>query len=89
MFTLFVPASHDNKNTTLSVGLAYAADTVELVGDAPVPFSNQSAAKGANSESKDTVDVMLGMTQILSKNTLMQVNYSASSCSVKSIILQE
>ncbi len=68
----------NNKNTTLSVGLAYAADTVEPVGDAPVPFSDQSAAKGAKNESKDTLDVMLGMTQILSKNTLMQVNYSAS-----------
>jgi len=68
----------NNKNTTVSVGLAYSADTVEPVGNAPIPLANESAAKSDDSESKDTVDFMLGMTQVLSKKAIMQLNYSYS-----------
>lgn len=68
----------NDKNTTVSVGLAYAADSVEPVGNAPIPFSDQNAAKGAGSEAKNTLDGMIGLTQILSKNSIMQLNYSIS-----------
>lgn len=65
----------NNKNTTFSVGLAYSGDTVDPVGNAPLPLSNQSAAKGAAEESKNTLDALIGLTQILSKNTIVQLNY--------------
>jgi len=68
----------NDKNTTFSVGLAYSADTLEPVGNAPIPFSDQNAAKGSDSESKDVIDVVFGVTQILSKNTLLQLNYGLS-----------
>ncbi|CAA6818098.1 MAG: FIG01057804: hypothetical protein [uncultured Thiotrichaceae bacterium] len=68
----------NDKNTTLSVGLAYAADSVEAVGNAPIPFSDGSATKGASSEDKNTLDGMIGLTQVLSKNSLLQLNYSVS-----------
>lgn len=68
----------NNKNTTFSVGLAYSADTVEPVGNAPLPLSGQNDAKGSSSESKDTLDAVFGVTQVLSKNTIFQLNYGLS-----------
>ncbi len=68
----------NNKNTTLAVGLSYSADTVEPVGNAPIPLADENAAKGSDTESKDTLDLMLGVTQVLSKNSIMQLNYSVS-----------
>ena len=68
----------NNKNTTFAVGLAYAGDTVEAVGNAPIPFSDQTAAKGNSDESKDSFDLMFGLTQVLSKNTIFQLNYGFS-----------
>ena len=65
----------NNKNTTLSLGLAYAADTIEPVGNTPVPLADISAAKGGAEESKDTLDFVVGITQVLSKNTILQLNY--------------
>lgn len=47
----------NNKNTTVSLGLAYSADTIEAVGNTPIPLSDIAAAKGASSESKDTVEL--------------------------------
>lgn len=65
----------NNKNTTLSLGLAYSADTIEPVGNTPIGLSDISAAKGASDESKDTIDFVVGITQVLSKNTILQINY--------------
>lgn len=72
--------SHEfnNKNSTFSVGLGYSADTVEPVGNAPIPFSDQYAAKGNDTEDKNIVDLMLGLTQVISKNTILQLNYGFS-----------
>lgn len=69
---------YNNKNTTFSVGLAYSADTVDPVGSAPIPFSDGNAAKGASSKSKDTLDAVFGVTQVLSKNAILQLNYGIS-----------
>ena len=68
----------NNKNTTFSVGLAYSADTLEPVGNAPIPLSDGNASKGSSSESKDIIDAVIGVTQILSKNTIVQFNYGIS-----------
>ena len=65
----------NNKNTTFSVGLAYSADTVEAVGNAPIPFSDQTAAKGNGDEAKNTLDAIVDLTQVISKNTILQLNY--------------
>ncbi len=68
----------NEKNTTFSVGLAYSADTVEPVGNAPLPLSDQNAAKGASNPSRNILDAVIGVTQVISKNTLLQMNYSIS-----------
>jgi len=65
----------NNNNTTLSLGLAYSADTIEAVGNTPVPLADISAAKGSSDESKDTLDFVVGVTQVLSKNSILQLNY--------------
>ncbi len=67
-----------NKNTQFSVGLAFSADTLKPVGNAPIPFANENATKGSSTKSKKTLDAMLGVTQILSKNTILQLNYGMS-----------
>ena len=67
----------NNKNTTFSVGLAYSADTVEPVGGSPKALTS-SDEKGAASESKDVIDAVIGVTQVLSKDTILQFNYGIS-----------
>ena len=68
----------NDKNTTFSVGLAYSADTIEPEGNIPFAFSGQNDAKGSKGRSKNTLDAVIGVTQVLSKNTLLQLNYGIS-----------
>jgi len=73
----------NQKNTTASVGFAYSSDTIEPEGDIPLPFSSMVAAgttqprQGTN-DSKTVLDLLFGVTQIINRKTLMQVNYSYS-----------
>lgn len=72
----------NTRNTTLSAGLAFAQDDWEPVGGAPVPLSQMlSVGDSSNKrgdDSKDVLDVLLGVTQVVSRNTVVQVNYSYS-----------
>ena len=77
--------THDlvGRNTTLSAGLAVASDTIEPEGGIPIPFgvmqpAGQEQPRGSSSESKTTFDILLGATQIINKNSLIQFNYSYS-----------
>lgn len=68
----------NNRNTTLVTGLAYNSDTVKPVGGAPTGLNAMSATKttqGSNL-SKTVTDILLGVTQVVGRNTLMQFNYS-------------
>ena len=69
----------NNKNTTLSVGVAYSSDTIEPIGGVPLPLSTIGSTKIATSKSKKSVDMIFGVTQILSKNTIAQINYGFGS----------
>jgi hypothetical protein len=72
----------NNRNTTLSFGLAFANDTISPVGGSPVAFTpmlglgNQANKRG--DQSKDVTDFLLGMTQVLNRHTIVQLNYSLS-----------
>ena len=76
--------AHDfnNRNTTVSAGFAFASDSIEPVGGAPAPFSSMldvgDTSNRAGDQDKDVLDVVLGVSQVLSKNLLVQVNYSLS-----------
>lgn len=79
----------NQRNTTLSASLGYEADDVDPVGGTPVPLStlppvDQVEGPGeprGGSESKDVTDLVLGVTQLIDADSLVQVNYSLSSSS--------
>ena len=71
----------NNRNTTFSAGLAFNNDTISPVGGVPTPLSNMRAAgTGTNrvgaDDTKTVTDFILGITQVLSRKTLVQLNYS-------------
>ena len=76
--------AHDfnNRNTTVSAGFAYASDSIEPVGGAPVPFTEMrdvgDVGNRVGDQDKDVLDFILGVTQVVSRNLLVQVNYSFS-----------
>ena len=72
----------NNRNTTASIGLAYAADEIDPVGGAPVPLSPMldvgDLSNRLGQQDKDVVDVVLGVSQVINSNLVMQLNYSYS-----------
>lgn len=71
----------NQKNSTLTLGLAYNLDSVEPVGGAPVGLTNMPvfpAVKATNGTSldKDVYDLLVGWTQVISKRDLMQFNFN-------------
>ena len=68
-------------NTTLSGGLSFSADSGTPVGGEPIPFAAMQPAdteqlrQGSGSD-KQVFDAVLGVTQIINKRSLFQINYS-------------
>lgn len=82
----------NNRNTTLSGGFAYSSDQIDPVGGVPVPMGqmrnvreddgdNGSGSGRVTKEDKDVIDLVAGVTQVISRNFLLQLNYSYSSSS--------
>ena len=73
----------NNRNTTASVGFAYAYDTIEPEGGIPAPgvSVNDPDNRLTDSENKQTLDLLFGVTQVINRQTLMQFNYSISDVS--------
>lgn len=71
----------NNKNTTLAAGTALTFDTINPIGDIPLGL-NPMRAGGADQQrdgaddTKTATDFMIGVTQILSRNTLVQFNFT-------------
>ena len=86
-----VTRDFNQRNTTLSFAVAVGKDKVKPVGNVPIPFAAMSDAvddedgspanRAADSEDKDVVDVLLGVTQVLGRHTLLRLNYSYSDSS--------
>lgn len=75
----------NKRNTTVFAGVAWSQDDVDPVGGAPLPLS-QMLDVGDNSNkagtgSKDVLDLLVGVTQVLGRNTVLRVNYSLSGSS--------
>jgi Protein of unknown function (DUF3570) len=77
----------NQKNTTISLGINVESDTIEPVGGTPKPLTTvihtndktdslEDASKEGKSESKDVTDVLLGITQVINRHWITQVNYS-------------
>jgi hypothetical protein len=80
----------NQRNTTLSAALAYAQDTVKPVGGLPLPLAQMGDAvgddaspvnHGDSSDTKNVLDVLLGVTQVLGRHTVLRVNLSYSDSS--------
>tara|TARA_R110002126_G_scaffold75469_28_gene188450 strand:+ start:1032 stop:2321 length:1290 start_codon:yes stop_codon:yes gene_type:complete len=84
----------NQKNTTVSVGLGYSHDTISPEGGIAVAFAPMllrrdyaddssyqtafNATRDREDDTKDTLDVLLGLTQVINRDWLMQFNYSMS-----------
>lgn len=71
--------SHDfnNKNTTLGVGASAEFDQVKAVGGAPVAGTSYTLfRKQEGSENKRVYGAQLGLTQVMARNWIAQLNLS-------------
>ncbi|MDX1537039.1 DUF3570 domain-containing protein [Arsukibacterium sp.] len=89
-----VARDFNQRNTTVSLGMGYSHDTISPEGGiakalAPMllrsDFANDSSYQAAfdatrdrADDTKDTLDVLLGLTQVINRDWLMQFNYSFS-----------
>jgi hypothetical protein len=86
----------NQRNTTVSAGLAISHDQLDPVGGTPTGLTPMVSASGEDgedgeggeggrskgpSQNKDIVDVVFGITQVITRNFLVQVNYSYSDSS--------
>lgn len=81
----------NQKNTTLTLGGNLSADTISPEGGLPVGLSRMavpdssgfnsdwSASRKGADDDKQVIDLLLGVTQVIDRKTLMQFNYSLSS----------
>ena len=82
----------DRKNTTLGLSAAYSHDIVSPYGGAPEPFvsmpppdddggeeeGEDEGEDDAPGESKDVVDGVFTLTQVIDRKTIVRMNYSLS-----------
>lgn len=76
----------NQRNTTLSFGLAGEFDTITPKGGIPTPFGvmapvDGTQPRGGQSDSRTVIDAIVGVTQVVNRQTLMQFNYSLSQSS--------
>ena len=77
--TLNASIAHDfnEKNTTLSFGVYNEFDSIHPIGGAPVPGSDYALAeKQSAGKSKDGVGALLGVTQVMTRKWLTELNIS-------------
>lgn len=76
--------AHDfnKRNTTVSAGFAFAKDSIEPVGGAPMPLTPMldvdDISNRLGDEDKDVLDVVFGVSQVINRNLVVQANYSFS-----------
>lgn len=71
----------NNKNTTLSTGLASTFDSISPIGEIPLGLNpmrkgGSDQQRVGDKETKNSLDFMIGVTQILSRKTLLQLNFT-------------
>ena len=72
---------HDTnlKNTTWSYGINIELDDIDPVGKVPEPLTDMLAQdKGSSSDTRNVVDLLFGVTQVIDRTSLFQVNLSLS-----------
>lgn len=71
----------NNRNTTLTGGLSYNADLIKPEGGIPngltaMPAYPALKTPASGEENKDVLDALLGVTQVLGRTSLLQINYT-------------
>jgi Protein of unknown function (DUF3570) len=77
--TVNASIAHDfnERNTTLSFGVDNEFDSIHPIGGAPVPGSDyELAEKQTGGKTKDGVGMLLGVTQVMTRNWLSEFNIS-------------
>ncbi len=76
--TVNASIAHDfnDKNTTVSFGIDNEYDSVHPIGGAPVPGSDYALFEKTGGKTKDGVGVLLGVTQVMTRNWLSEFNIS-------------
>jgi hypothetical protein len=78
--TVNASIAHDfnEKNTVLSFGIDNEYDSIHPIGGAPVPGSDYALVeKQPGGKTKDGVGLLLGVTQVMTRNWLSEFNLSA------------
>jgi hypothetical protein len=68
----------NQKNTTWSYGVNVEFDDIDPVGGAPEPLTDMLAQDKNNTDTRTVVDFLLGVTQVIDRSSLFQVNLSLS-----------
>lgn len=78
-----VSRDFNNRQTTLSAGLGLTLDVIKPEGGVPVGLQpiTQPVTGMLEEDQKTAVDALIGITQILSRRTLTQLNYSHTTSS--------
>ncbi|MCP4472616.1 MAG: DUF3570 domain-containing protein [Gammaproteobacteria bacterium] len=67
------------KNTTWSYGFNLEFDQIEPTGDVPDPLTSMDKQmKGDSSDTRNVIDLLFGVTQVIDRTSLFQVNLSLS-----------
>ena len=72
---------HDanQKNTTYSYGVNLEFDDIDPVGGIPDPLTSMDDQnKGSSSDTRTIVDLLFGVTQVIDRSSLFQINLSLS-----------
>ena len=72
---------HDanQKNTTYSYGVNFEYDEIDPVGDVPDELTSMDdQLKGSSSDTRHIVDLLFGVTQVIDRSSLFQINLSLS-----------
>jgi hypothetical protein len=77
--TLNASIAHDfnEKNTTLSFGVSNEFDRLSPIGGTPIAGSDYSLFEKTGNKTKDGVEALLGITQVMTQNWIAELNLSA------------
>lgn len=66
-----------DKNTKLSFGLSYESDSINPVGGVPEGLSTMNSKIVLDTkETKNVQDILIGITQVIRRNWIVQLNYN-------------
>ena len=78
--TLGIERESSDRMRTYSAGVALTSDTIfrSSTGDTPVPLGDASVLEAFGEGSRNTYDGMLGVTRVVNRDTIAQLNLSIS-----------